>query len=530
MAIFNRDHKPRTGRIVGATACLALCTSLAAGAAFSQEDARDGGSITVHINRDIGGFDNIKVPQGGMGRFQVIWAVYDKLFEKDENGNIVPNIATEATANDDFTVWTVTLREEVKYSNGAPLTAASYEHHFDRLLGSGLADNFRGVLGGNLQKVVALDDLTIQFEFGESHPAFKSVMADGGMFPLSGVNELGFAMENEDKEDYNRMAVGTGPYMLKEWVPGEGVTLVRNPHYWNPEAQHLDEIFYRITEGPETGPIWNAFVAGDVDVMWSIDGSASSRAKDSDEYVYETGTRGQLMYTVNFQSNHEPLQDVRVRQALALAINREALATVIGKGMAPIAVQSFPPGDPWFCDGIAYPDYDPDKARALLADYGQEIPPIELWTQSVSAWQQTVEMIQAMWRDVGVDAEINLGGPGPTGVIFKVQNGETPTWMDVRGSVVHPSVYGLNLHSEHNGNLWRIESTEIDAAIANIKAATNDEEIKEAHCQFEQAKIDMMPYLPFMYAPAALVGHDYIGGITAPNDVVLGYHKLWLKE
>lgn len=525
-----QSFKPRAGRLVRTTAFFALCTGLSAGMAFGQEGAIDGGSITVHINRDIGGFDNIKVPQGGMGRFQVIWAVYDKLFEKDASGAIVPNIATEATANDDFTVWTVKLREGVKFSNGEPLTAQSYEHHFDRLLGSALADNFRGVLGGNLQQVVALDDLTLEFRFGDSHPAFKTVMADGGSFPLSGANEIGFAQANEDKEDYNRMAVGTGPYMLKEWVPGEGVTLVRNPHYWNPEAQHLDEIFYRITDGPETGPVWNAFMAGDIDVMWSIDGSAASRAKDNESYVYENGTRGQLMYTINFQANHEPLQDVRVRQALALAINRDAIAKVIGKGAAPVAVQSFPPGDPWFCEGISYPDYNPEKARELLADYGQPIPTLELWTQSVSAWQQTVEMVQAMWSEVGVNAEINLGGPGPTGVIFQIQSGETPTWMDVRGSVVHPSVYGLNLHSEHNGNLWRIESPEMDMAIGAIKAAKNDAEIKAAHCEFEQAKIDAMPYLPFMYAPATLIGQANIGGIQAPNDVVLGYHKLWLKQ
>ena len=102
--------------------------------------------------------------------------------------------------------------------------------------------------------------------------------------------------------------------------------------------------------------------------------------------------------------------------------------------------------------------------------------------------------------------------------------------MDVRGSLTHPTVFNMNFHSEHEGNFWKLDNPEIDAAIEAVRAATNDEELLEAHCAFEQLKTEVVPFLPISYAPAALIANDNVGGVMKPNDVVLGYHRLWLKE
>ena len=509
-------------------ASTALAAVMLAHPVVAQDTPRDGGTITVHINRDIGGFDHIKVPQGGMGRFQVLWAVHEKFFEKGENGEYLPALATAASASADFKTWQIKLREGVQFSNGAPLTSETYTHHFERLLGSELADNFRTVTGGGLQEVVAIDDLTLEFRFSDANPAFQAILSSGSAYVLA-ANEVGFARENEADEEYNRMAVGTGPYMLKEWSPGEGVRLVKNPHYWNPDAQHVDEIFYRITTGPETGPAWNGFVAGDIDAMWSITGGALDRARDNPKFELANGSRGQMLWAISYQAIHEPLQDARVRRALSHAINRDVIVDIVLKNAAALADQSFPEGSPWHCEGIAYPEYDPEKAKALLDEVGVEIPKLELWTYNIPSWQKAVEIVQAMWAEVGVEAEIKVGGRGPTGVVFQIQSGVTPTWMDVRGSMTHPTVFNMNFHSEDEGNFWKLKSPEIDAAIDAVLAAKNDAELKDAHCAFEQVKTEVVPFIPISYAPAALIANANVGGVTKPNDVVLGYHKLWLK-
>lgn len=529
MKAISKSQKPTMRKTCGFLAGVGLAALMLANPAAAQDTPKDGGNITVHINRDIGGFDHIKVPNGGMGRFQVLWAVHERFFEKGENGTYIPALATAATVSEDFKTWQITLREGVKFSNGAPLTSETYTHHFARLLGSDLADNFRAVIGGDLQEVVAINDLTLEFRFGQPNPAFQALLSSGGTWVMA-ANEVGFARENEADEEYNRMAVGAGPYMLEEWAPGEGVRLVKNPHYWNKDAQHLDEIFYRITSGPETGPAWNGLLAGDIDVMWSITGGALARARDNDQLTLANGGRDQMLWAISYQTIHEPLQDVRVRRALSHAINRDVIIDLVLKNSAALADQSFPEGSPWRCEGIAYPEYNPEKAKALLAEAGVEVPKLELWTYNIPSWQKAVEIVQAMWAEVGVESEIKVGGRGPTGVVFQIQSGLTPTWMDVRGSLTHPTVFNMNFHSEDKGNFWKIKSPELDAAIAAVRAATNDEDLKAAHCAFEQTKTEVVPFIPISYAPAALIANDNVGGVQAPNDVVLGYHKLWLKS
>jgi ABC-type transport system substrate-binding protein len=194
-----------------------------------------GGKFTVHMNRDIGGFDHIRVPQGGMGRYQVIHAVQGLPFSMDNNGKLIPNFAVKLTHSDDFKVWRMELRKGVRAPNGKELTAETYTHHFGRLLGSRLAGRFKALLGADLQKVVADDKYTVAFHFGRVQLAMRELVSDGGLY-IWFMNETSFAKANEKKPDYNRMSMGFGPYMVKSWIPGKGVTMVRNPNYWNPKA------------------------------------------------------------------------------------------------------------------------------------------------------------------------------------------------------------------------------------------------------------------------------------------------------
>ena len=519
-------HKFKLSLLAGAAAAVAF----AAGDVAAQEQPVKGGKLTVHINRDIGGFDHIKVPQGGMGRYQVLWAVHERLFELDSGGNPVPRLAVKASPSDNFKTWRVELRKGVKFSNGEELTSEAYTHHFARLLGSGLAGRFKAQLGSNLQKVTGPDKHTVEFQFAEPNLAFIEAMATGGNY-IWYLNAPGFAKKNENDPNYNRMSAGAGAYMVKEWVPGKGVTLVKNPNYWNPKEQHLDELFYRITTGPETAAAWNAFAAGDLDVMWSLNGSGLARArKEGDKYNIANGHRGQLHMSINFQAIHKPLEDNRVRLALAHAIDRKAIIKIVGRNAPTFADQSFPPGSKWFCDNIAYPEFNPEKAKKLLAEFGQPIPVLPIWTLNIPAMRKTAEIIQAMWKKVGVESELKVGGRGPTGVVFKIVKGETPTWANPRGSLVHPTVFNMDLHSQSKNNIWRIKSPKLDAAIAKVRAARTDAEIKAAHCAFEQAKTEVVPYMPIQYAPNAIMAQKHVGGVVPPHDPLLGYHRFWRKK
>ena len=499
--------------------------ALAASNVQADHPAGKGGKFTVHMNRDIGGFDHIRVPQGGMGRYQVIHAVNGIPFTMDDNGKLIPNLAVKLTHSDDFKVWRMTLRKGVRAPNGKELTAETYTHHFGRLLGSRLAGRFKALLGADLQKVVADDKYTVAFHFGRVQLAMQELVSDGGLY-IWYMNETSFAKANENKPDYNRMSMGFGPYMVKSWIPGKGVTMVRNRNYWNPSVQHADEIFYRITTGPEQRGLWNAMRAGDIDVAWTLSGGIVNLAKKNKNLVVRQGHRKQLHFSINFQTHdNKDLADNDVRLALSHAINRHAIIKVAMKGVQKFADQSFPPGSKWHCDNVHYPAYDPAKAKALLK--GKNVRSIDLWTYNIPTFKKVSIMIQAMWKKVGVTANIKVAGRGPTGVVGKIVKGQTPAYMVTRGSYVHPTVFDMKMMSNAKDNEWRIKSPKLDAAIKAVQAARGDAAIKKAHCAFEQAKTEVVPYMPFGYAIAGVVHQKGIGGMKAPNDAILNYHNLY---
>jgi ABC-type transport system substrate-binding protein len=484
-----------------------------------------GGKFTVHMNRDIGGFDHIRVPQGGMGRYQVIHAVQGLPFSMDNNGKLIPNFAVKLTHSDDFKVWRMELRKGVRAPNGKELTAETYTHHFGRLLGSRLAGRFKALLGADLQKVVGDDKYTVAFHFGRVQLAMRELVSDGGLY-IWFMNETSFAKANEKKPDYNRMSMGFGPYMVKSWIPGKGVTMVRNPNYWNPKAQHADEIFYRITTGPEGRGLWNAMRAGDIDVAWTLSGGIVKRAQKNKNLTVLLGHRKQLHFSINFQMHkNKALANNKVRLGLTHAIDRKAIIRIAMKGVQKFADQSFPPGNKWHCDNVNYPAFDLAKAKALLK--GIDVPPIDLWTYNIPTFKKIAVMIQDMWKKVGVKANVKVGGRGPTGVVGKIVKGNTPAYMVTRGSYVHPTVFDMKMMSTAKDNEWRVKSPKLDAAIKAVQAARGDAAIKKAHCAFERAKTEVLPYMPFGYAIAGVVFQKDIGGMKAPNDGILGYHNLY---
>ena len=160
-----------------------IAGALAAGYALSGIDPVDaapkkGGKLRIAILADIGGFDSLKIPITGRPRAFVMQAIHENLFDMDpETFKIIPRTGLKAEASDDFKRWRVTLRQGVKYSNGAEMVAADYKAHFDRLLNNKKFGNrFRGTLGPRLDHVEAPSKYEIDFVFSEPSPGWKTIM------------------------------------------------------------------------------------------------------------------------------------------------------------------------------------------------------------------------------------------------------------------------------------------------------------------------------------------------------------------
>lgn len=484
----------------------------------------DGGDFTIHLNSDIGGFDHVATPRGGMSRYQVLYAVHDLLFDYDiSSGELIPRLGLSAEAKDDFKIWEVKLREGVQFSNGEPLTSQAYVHHFTRLLDTPLADQFRGELGSNLQEVTAIDEHTVQFRFAEPNVAFDVIM--GSPSYIWYLNAPGFAEENEGKEDYNAMAVGAGAFMLEEWQPGHSITLVRNPTYWDAENVRADKLTFLISRGSETAIQWPKLLAGDIDASMTF-GELIPRGKAGEGGLkFNEGIRQTLGFAVNFNLDIEPFNDIRVRQAMAHAIDRETLVKIVTKGSGRVANEGFEPESIWHCGNIQQAEYNQDKARELLADYGKPVK-VQFYTRSIASYQAMSQILQAMWKEVGIEVDIAVEGSGPTSLVSRVNRGELGTWLLVIGQNLHPTVFTTELHSSRGANQWHIKSDKIDAAIEAVQAARTLDEIKSAHCGFEQAKADEIPFLPLTYGLLSTFSQPDVGGLKPPHSVVANFHYI----
>jgi len=316
---------------------------------------------------------------------------YDVLVVRAPDMSLQPSLATSWRTLDDLT-WEFRLREDVKFSNGEPFTAQDVLFTFCRTLNNPttLAGSYTSVTK-LLADVQTPDPYTVILKTKEPLPLMPNEMARGPVMLWHGIvahGELRFDPENgcgvtgpwPAVNDFNsgRVAIGTGPYVMQSYVKGTGVAMTRNPHYWG-EKPHWDQV--KIVPVPAAGPRLSGLLAGDFDVIENPAPRDVPRLQGNPKFGVTITPSVRLIYfqpdigrePSPFIKSHDgknPLADVRVRRALNMAIDRNAINARIMDGMATPATQ-------YMLDGMfgALPQgpgvkYDPESAKKLLAEAG----------------------------------------------------------------------------------------------------------------------------------------------------------------
>ena len=347
------------GRSFHLIAVTALAFSTVATDALAQ---KRGGTLRVAMNRTFNGFDTATNPTVFPTKLNVQRAIYEDLFGLDKDGKIIPKLGTSLKISPDQKTFTVTLRRGVKFSNGEPFTAQAYSDHFKRAMKATMVNFIKGQIGP-LQDVVAIDDYTVEFRMSRSHTGFKAALT--GPFQFFWVNAPEHAKNM--RAFVSKLPVGTGPYMLDSWDQGVSLTLVRNPNYRHPEKQYLDKIVMPLISREEAR--LNGLKAGNLDLYITNSGKIAKLA-EKDPNIEVFGQVDQGSGIVALDTSKPPLNDIRVRKALAHAVDRkvEVQAALGGVGGI-LATDWFGPKSKWYCGGkTSYPEYDPAKAKALLKD------------------------------------------------------------------------------------------------------------------------------------------------------------------
>ena len=492
---------------------------------WADHPAGTGGKLVYRLGTDIGSFNSIRTPVNNNTRNSPLSAMHDNLFDRDADTNeFIPQAALSAEPSKNYKRWRIKLRKGMKFSNDVEVTSQAYKAHFDRFLSSKVASRFRRIMGPAMDRVEVVDKYTFDFHFRQASPGFKSILT----MPIITwyVQEPGWVAANHKKRSFGRTSIGQGPYMLKSWKPGDKITLVRNPNYWNPKAQHLDEIVYQII--PNRTNAYNALKAGQTDVML-VPTTERDRVEAPNTTVLD-GVSNIAPRGIGFNSSVEPFNDIRVRRALMQAIDRKGVAMIGTRIDTGVPTQMYPSDHPWFCKGVKmpWPEYNPEKAKKLLAEYGKPVK-FTLNIISIKTISLVAQSLQAQWKVVGVDASIKVGPRGPS-YNRGIASGKYDIWWTNFGNNVDPSVVAINFHSKSKSNFYKVKDPAIDAALDKLQNANGKAARLKASCAYQKLLVKQVRYYPFRNAVISVGFSNRIGGMQKPMSNGFKAHRAWIKK
>ncbi|MDO5031060.1 ABC transporter substrate-binding protein [Corynebacterium sp.] len=312
--------------------------------------------------------------------------VYETLVRIDENGEIVPALAESWEATP--TRYTFHLRRGVTFSNGEEFTAQTAA--FSIL---NTRDNWSNGISSQMEVVAdarALDSHTLEVTL--AHPSNRWLWsmgtAIGAMMTPSGVDKL--ATE----------PVGTGPFTVDRFSPGEFIALRTRADYWGTPAAEDVTIRYF----PDTISAVNALRSGGIDAVWAVQNPELLDTLEDSIHTAVGTTNGEVLLSMN--NNAEPFDDPRVRRAVAYGVDREAANRVLWSGMAAdTGGAPVPPTDPWFSQHDYYP-FDPLRARQLMEEAGAVGTPLTITTPTLPYAQTVSELLYSQLSEIGFDVTL----------------------------------------------------------------------------------------------------------------------------
>lgn len=343
------------------------------------------------------GYDPIKrgIMDGPMS------AIYDTLMRYDQTGLVVPYVA-ESLKSEDAKVWTMKLREGVKFHDGNTLDAESVVFNIKRHQDPANASSSSSYVS-SIETVEAKDTLTVVFTLKEPVASFPSTMttAAGAIASPKAVESAG--------EDFGRTsAVGAGPFTFGEWKPDQELKLMRNPSYWQPGLPYLDE--YHELPMSDTETRFAAFQSGAVDSAWFQEPTQINWAQSNPDLANLYAPKGGVGGTgLVFQLQSPPFDDVRMRKAVAMAVNTEALNQALFQGSMPKMQGPFVEGSFWYNGESEWPQFDQAAAKALVEEYkadnGGEAA-FTLGCHNAPSRRRYVELVQGMLTEVGMNVTL----------------------------------------------------------------------------------------------------------------------------
>ncbi|WP_281549328.1 peptide ABC transporter substrate-binding protein [Kluyvera cryocrescens] len=518
----------------------AIAADVPAGTVLAKQQ-----DLVRHIKDEPASLDPAKAV--GLPEIQVIRDLFEGLVNQDANGNIIPGVATRWQTNDQK-IWTFTLRNDAKWSDGTPVTAQDFVYSWQRLVDPATTSPFAwfAALAGiaNAQNIIdgkakpdslgvnAVDAHTLRVQLDKPLPWFVNLTANFSLYPVNKTN-----VESDKNWTRPGKLVGNGAYVLADRVVNEKLVATPNKHYWD----NAKTVIQKVTFVPinQESAATKRYLAGDIDITESFPKNQYQKLlKELPGQVYTPAQLGTYYYAFNTQKG--PTADARVRLALSMTIDRRIIAEkVLGTGekpawrLTPDVTAGFTP-QPSAMEQSSQAELNA-QAKTLLqaAGYGPNRPlKLTLLYNTSENHQKIAIAVASMWKK-------NLG------VDVKLQNQEWKTYIDSRntgnfdviraswvGDYNEPSTFLSLLTSTNTGNIARFNEPAYDkvirqAAMENTATARNAD-----YNEAEKILAEKAPIAPiYQYTNGRLI-KPWLKGypITNPEDVAYTHTMYLIKH
>lgn len=396
---------------IGLAALLATSALMPARLAFADTPT-NGGDIIVTYKDDIATLD----PAIGYDwqNWSMINALFSRLVDyKPGTTELAPSLADSYDVSDDGKVYTFKLHPGVKFTNGRAVTAADVKWSIERAVnpktqgpGAGFfhsivgADKMTAGTAETMEGITAIDDHTVKFTLSQPDATFLNVLAlnFASVVPKEAVEAAG--------GDFGKHPVGSGAFTLKEWTIGQRLVFQKNPDYFIKDRPHVDSFTIEIGQEPLVALL--RLQKGEVDIAGDgIPPAKYLEMKKSPEFEGMIVDRQQLETSyVTLNTQVKPFDNAKVRQAVNMAINKDRIVRIIN-GRATPASQVLPPLMPGYDQNYKGYAYDPEKAKALLAEAGlKDGFSTQIYTSNTDPQPRITQAIQQDLAAIGVKAEI----------------------------------------------------------------------------------------------------------------------------
>ncbi|MGE4585514.1 MAG: ABC transporter substrate-binding protein [Sphaerochaeta sp.] len=446
-------------------------------------------TLTIGVSQEAVGLDpHIVTAFSSMRRIDLL---YSRLVRLDENMKVVPDLAESWEIPNNLT-YIFHLKKGVKFHNGREMVASDVKYSLERVLDPATASPGRSYIS-SISKIDVLDDYTVKLTLSAPLASLLDALTSNNIsiVPKEAVEANG---------NLQRVAVGTGPYMLKEWVVDNSMTLVKNPDYFEKGLPLTDTVIFRVI--PEEASLYAGVKSGNLDLATINDG-ATIRQASADKSVVVMSKPGMNVRVFSFNNEKKPFDDVRVRQAVALALDRSEILTMAEYGMGaatgpiPISAKEWaiPP------DQLPFGKPDYAKAKQLLAEagYPNGFSFDIVCSSTYEGGLAVAQVIQNELKNIGLTANLDVVEWG--NYIDRWVKRDFSTMVELRGGSSEPDRFLFrSLHSTGGVNNFMFKDAQTDKLLELGREQTVPAERKATYDELQRVLSEKVP-LVFLYSP-----------------------------